>query len=159
RGVDAGAMPLPTRLRFTTPPPASPRGAALLRDAYGDSASVTSEMAAGVLGLAAQWASEGPAIGLNVVGRSAMLPLSSATEGADELAGANPFLWPAYAGRARVTLAWQLVEAYRKIRSTKPLVTVAVLDGGFWLNGRTPGFPASQGGSDFGPSVFQLNLL
>lgn len=55
--------------------------------------------------------------------------------------------------------AWQLVEAYRKISSTKPLVTVALLDGGFWLNGRVPGFPAGQAGSDFGTFAFQLNLL
>jgi pimeloyl-ACP methyl ester carboxylesterase len=58
-----------------------------------------------------------------------------------------------------VTSAWQLVEAYRKFRSLKPLVLVGCLDGGFWLNGKTPGIAPGQLASDFGTFAFQLNLL
>jgi hypothetical protein len=159
RGVRPELMPLPTRLRFEVPPPAGARAAQLLREAYDHSASVTSEMAAGTLGLVAELASTGRGIGLNTVGQSVVLPLLSAAEGANELLGPDPFQWPAYTGRAHVTAAWQLVEAYRKLASVKPLVLVAVLDGGFWLDGRTPGFPAGQSGSDFGNSAMQLNLL
>lgn len=157
--VNADLMPIPTRLRFRVPPPASTLAAELLRDTYGDSVSVTSEMAAGVLGLVAQLVSEGREIGINVVGTALELPLLAAKE-ADpgSYEGPDPFLWSAYTGRTHVTAAWQLIEAYRKLASTKPLVTVAVLDGGFWLNGRVPAFPGGQLGSDFGSFVFQLNL-
>ena len=64
-----------------------------------------------------------------------------------------------YCAPQRVHHAWQLVEAFRAARSTKPLVAVAVLDGGFWVDGRSPAFPLGQRGSDFGTSVMQLNLL
>jgi hypothetical protein len=159
REVNAEAMPMPTHLRFRVPPLASAHGAAVFREAYGDSASVTSEMAAGVLGLVVQLASEGRSIGINVVGRAAQLSLLTVAEATAAPQGADPFQWPAYAGRARVPMAWQLIEAYRKLASIKSLVTVAVLDGGFWLNGKTPAFPGGQPSSDFGTFVFQLNLL
>ena len=159
KGVNAAAMPMPTRLRFPVPPSASARGAALLRDAYGDSVSATSEMAAGVLGLVAELASEGRAIGLNVAGSAVTLPFFAAAEAGSAPEGADPFTWAVYRGRARVPAAWQLIEAYRKLASIKPLVIVGVLDAGFWLNGRAPAFPAGQPASDFGTFVFQLNLL
>ena len=159
RGVRPELLPLPTRLRFEVAPTAGVLAAELLREAYDYSASVTSEMAAGTLGLVAELSSQGRGIGMNTVGQSLVLPLLSAAEGAGEPQGPDPFQWPAYAGRAHVTAAWQLVEAYRKRASVKPLVVVAVLDGGFWLDGWTPGFPAGQPGSDFGNSAMQLNLL
>lgn len=159
RGVDAEAMPLPARLRFRTAPPASSRAAALVREAYGSSVSVTSELAAGVLGLAAQLASDGHAVGLNTVGRGAVMPLQAAAEGAAAPQGSDPFQWPAYAGKARIPATWQLVEAYRKMSSLKPLVTVACLDGGFWLNGKVPGIAPGQLASDFGTFALQWNLL
>jgi subtilisin family serine protease len=159
RGVRPELMPMPTRLRFEVPPTAGARATELLREAYDHSASVTSEMAAGTLGLVAELSSTGRGIGMNTVGQSLVLPLLSAAEGVGEPQGPDPFQWPAYAGRAHVTAAWQLVEAYRKLASVKPLVMVGVLDGGFWLDGRTPGFPAGQPGSDFGNSAMQLNLL
>ncbi len=158
-GVEAEAMPLPTRVRFSAPPPVPAGTTVRLRDAYNAPVSVTSEMAAGVLAQVAQWASEGRGIGLNAVGHSVSLPLLAAAEADGAAGGADPFAWPAYMGRARVTAAWQLIEAYRKLASVKPLVTVGVLDGGFWLNGGTPGFPSGQAGSDFGSFAFQLNLL
>jgi hypothetical protein len=159
QGVEAGSMPLPIRLRLPAPPASSRRAAGLLREAYGDSASVTSATAAGVLGVVADLASEGRNVGLNVVGRAAGLPYLAAAEGAKAPGGSDPFQWPAFAGQARVTSAWQLVEAYRKLRSLKPLVLVGCLDGGFWLNGKTPGIAPGQLASDFGTFAFQLNLL
>ncbi len=158
-GVDAASMPLPTRLRMPAPPAASERAGGLLRQTYGDSVSVTSPAAAGILGVVADFASEGRKIGLNVVGRAVAFPLVAAAEGAQAPGGPDPFQWPTYAGKARVTSAWQLVEAYRKFRSLKPLVLVGCLDGGFWLNGKTPGIAPGQFASDFGTFAFQLNLL
>ena len=159
RGVQAALMPLPVRLRLAAPPAASQRAAGLLRETYGEAVSVTSAAAAGILGVVADLASEGRNIGLNVVGRALGLPLLAAAEGAQAPGGPDPFQWAAYAGKARVTSAWQLVEAYRKFRSLKPLVLVACLDGGFWLNGKTPGIAPGQLASDFGTFAFQLNLL
>jgi hypothetical protein len=158
QGADLRAMPTLARLRFRAPP-APGRGAALLHDAFGARASVTSAMGAAVLGLVTELAAAGHPIGVNAVADGMALSLLGATEESAAPFGADPFAWPAYAGRARVPQAWQLVEAFRKLASIKPLVTVGVLDGGFWLNGKLPGFPPSQAGSDFGPAVFQLNLL
>jgi hypothetical protein len=58
-----------------------------------------------------------------------------------------------------VCAAWELIEAFGQIKPTKKPLTIAILDGGFWLNGRTPGAMAPDTGSDFGISVYQLNLL
>jgi hypothetical protein len=154
-GVDADAMPLPVRLRLSNPPPASPRAGRLLHDAFDRPVSVTGADAAGLLGLVAELADDGRGVGLNVVGTGAHLPLATASDWNP----IDPFAIAAYAGRARVGAAWQLVEAFRRFRSVKPLVTVGILDGGFWLDGRTPAVAPGQPASDVGAGVMQLNLL
>ncbi len=147
-------MPLPARLRFAVPPgPSGSRGIARFRDEFGADASVSSEMGAAVLALAASFAAQDRPVGLNAIGAPEALPLVSATEGL----GGSPFSWPSFAGPARVTAAWQLVEAYRAVRQT-PQIVVGILDGGFWLNDWLPAFPDGQTASDFGPSVAQCNL-
>jgi len=150
-------MPLPVRLRVGNPPPASARAGKVLRAELESPASVSSESAARLIGLVAELAADEGRIGLDVIGHADALPLLT---GSDTFP-TNPFQVLAYSGRARVCAAWQLVEAFRQLKPTKDPLTVAILDGGFWLNGRIPGVAATppQPGSDFGTSVYQLNLL
>jgi hypothetical protein len=148
------AMPLPIRLQVRNPPPLSMKANEVVRAGVGDKVSVSSSPAAGLLGLVAELAREG-SIGLDFLGHSSALPLLSAS---DPLI-TPPFQVDAYAKRSRVCAAWQLVEAYRQVKAVKDPVTIAVLDGGFWLNGRTPGVAPMQAASDFGGSIYQLNLL
>ena len=148
-------MPLPTLLRLTDPPAASSRAAELLHAAFEPPVSVTSEAAAGLLGLVAESAAHGHQIGLDIVGQVTALPLLAPLDW-------NPvqtLAVPAYAGQARIGVAWQLVEAFRQFRPTKSPVTIGVMDGGFWLDGLTPNVAPRQSASDFGSSVWQLNLL
>jgi subtilisin family serine protease len=149
-------FPLPVKLRF----PQSPRGDRAVdtltelmrrRDDLRGEATFTSPEAATLAYIVARYAAEGRRIGLNVLGSPAALPLSSAEEGD----GADPFDWDAFK-RARIVEAWQLVESRRAIGSVEPVVWIAILDGGFWLD--PAGVPLGQP-SDFGAGVPQVNLI
>jgi len=153
-GSDVGGAPLPVVLRIADPPAPSTRAQDIVAAAAGGvPVAVSSEHAAGLLALVAELAADGLPVGLDFAGSFAGLPLATATDWAptDSLA------IPQFAGRARISAAWQLIEAYRRYRTT-PTVSVGILDGGFWLNGRTPFVSAKQGASDFGAVVWQLNL-
>lgn len=114
--------------------------------------------AAALAGLAVRHAAEGRDVTLDFAGETDALRLRSATE--DHPAGNDPFGWAAFAGRARIVHAWQLLESYRMLRSVEPVVWVAILDGGFWLdvNG-APMVPPGKAASDFGLGVPQVNLI
>ena len=166
QGEIAAAMPLPVRLRFTDAPRVDKAAARLeelaskgkeLRGAV----TVTSDHSARMAALVAHHADAGRSIGLNVVGRSEALPLTSATEGAGQAGGSNPFGWTAFVGKSRIVHAWQLVESFRQLRSaTARTQWIGVLDSGFWLDGAgRPFVPAGAPGSDLGAGVLQLNLL
>ncbi len=75
------------------------------------------------------------------------------------MGGSNPFDWPALSGRSRIVHAWQLVESVRAVSSVEPVVWIAIIDGGFWLD--ASGVPMEANGqmSDFGAGVPQINLL
>ena len=122
---------------------------------------MSSEGAARVASLVARLGAEGRPIGLNALGSSEVMPLSSAGEGPLLVTGgANPFAWPAFAGRSRIVQAWQLVESVRAVSSFAPVVWIAILDGGFWLDAAgVPLVAAGQPVSDFGAGVPQVNLL
>lgn len=153
-GVVVEGMPLPVLLRVSNAPPVSKRAAELLRASFSTNMSMTSESAARLAGLVAELAADGKQVGLNVVSTTSELPLRDPAESA----GTKSLSVSAYAGKARVAHAWQLIEVFREFRSTKP-VAIGILDSGFWLNGFTPGVANGQLGSDFGSSVLQLNLL
>jgi subtilase family protein len=153
-GVDVKGMPMPTLLRVSRAPEPSKRAAELMRASFSKSMSVTSNQAARLAGLVAELAADGKEVGLNSLSSTAALPFSAPTDWVP----IDPLSVPAYNGSARVAAAWQLIEAFREFRSTKA-VTVGILDSGFWLDGFVPGVSAGQPGSDFGPSVAQLNLM
>jgi len=148
-------MPLPVKLRLSNPPPASARANEVLRAELESPVAVSSESAARLLGLVAEVAADDRPIGLDVIGHASALPLLTASDSSP----ANPFQLPDYSGPTRVCAAWQLVEAFRQLKPIKAPLTIAILDGGFWLDGKVPGVALGQAGSDFGTSVFQLNLL
>ncbi len=158
-------FPMPIRLQFDRPPEID--GAAeTLTEMYRANqtgrgvVTVTAEGAARVAALTARLAAEGRPVGLNAVGRTESMPLISAGEAADLSSGANPFDWPSFAGRSRIVQAWQLVESVRAVGSLKPVVWVAILDGGFWLDARgAPIIPPGQSESDFGAAAPQVNLM
>ena len=156
-----GEFPMPVRLQFAEPPRverASDTLTELYRrhDAARGTVTVTSEGAARVASLVARLVADGRQIGLNALGDSAVMPLASAQEGA----GDNPFAWPAFSGRSRIVQAWQLVESVRAVASVEPVVWIAILDGGFWLDAAgVPLVAGSQAASDFGGGVPQINLL
>jgi Subtilase family len=153
-GVVVEDMPLPVLLRVSNAPVSSKRAAELLRASFSKNMSVTSESAARLAGLVAELAADGKQVGLNVVSTASTLPLLNPTDWVPF----DPLSVAAYAGKARVAAAWQLIEVFREFRSTKP-VTIGILDSGFWLNGFSPGVANGQPGSDLGSSVIQLNLL
>jgi hypothetical protein len=158
-GVDLAAMPMPVLLELPETPPPSERAGALLRERADGEASVTSDRGAGLLGLALELAADGRPAALDLVGQTCALPLLTAVEGPFGGGGLDAFTIAPYGAPARVHEAWQLVEAFRTVRSLKPLVTVGVLDGGFWLDGKAPAVTSGQPGSDFGTGVIQVNLL
>lgn len=142
-------FPLPVTIRFENPPDVEAPLQRLAR-AYDDRVletrpplTFTSEPGARVAALVAELQADGHDADLNWLGTPDALPLTSATE---SWASNDPFTWPSHAGRSRIVDAWQLVEAYRAQRSLKPVVWIAVLDGGFWLangssaSGDLPGF-------------------
>ena len=152
-----GVFPTRTRLRF----PQAPRirdaeqqlTSALRRhDAARGELTFSSDAATGLAAIVARYADEGRGIGLNFLGNSTALPLTDPTE----QGGADPFTWDAFGGRSRIADAWQLVESRRALGSVSPVVWIAVLDGGFWLD--AAGVPMGQP-SDFGGGVLQVNLI
>ena len=149
-GVDLDAAPLPVLLRLATAPSPSARAAEIVADALGEPVSLSSEQGAALFGLVAELAADGLPVGLDFVGRTAALPLATVPDFSPS-APTESLAIEAYAGRARVAAAWQLVEAYRRLRTT-PQVKVAILDGGFWLDGRTPVVAQGQTGSGSAPS-------
>ena len=121
---------------------------------------MTSEGAACVASLVARLVAEGRQIGLNALGSSEAMPLASAQEGLGQSGGSDPFAWPVFSGRSRIVQAWQLVESVRAVSSVAPVVWIAILDGGFWLDAAgIPLVAAGQSASDFGGGVPQINLL
>jgi hypothetical protein len=154
KGVKVEEMPLPVLVHLNKAHASSSRAAELLRAVYGPTASVTSESSARLLGVAAELAASGKEVGLNMLAKQSTLSLSNPVDANPS----NPLMTAAFVGKARVAAAWQLVEAFRQFRSTKP-VTIGILDAGFWLNGFKPFVPAGQVASDLGSTVMQLNLL
>lgn len=115
----------------------------------------SSTAAAHLAGLVARHAAEGRRIALNLLGEGAALPLAST-----EVDESDPGNWWAFTGRARILDAWQLIESRRPFASVAPLVWIAILDGGFWLDpAGVPMVAAGQTGSDFGSGVVQVNLF
>src|SRR5450432_4111283 len=129
KGANAAGLPIPTRLRFKSVPGASANAAKLLREVYSEKVSVNSEMAAAVMGLVAELGAGGNQVGLNTVATPVSLPLFSAQEWWQAAGGFDPFKYPAYAGKARVAAAWQLLEAYKHFENLNPDVKIAILDG------------------------------
>ncbi len=116
-GVVLKNMPLPFLLRVSNAPAASKRGAELLRASLSPTMSVTSESAARLVGLVAELAADGKEVGLNVVSTALELPLRNPTDWMP----VDPLSVAAYIGRARVIAAWQLIEAFRELRPTRPV--------------------------------------
>lgn len=163
RRIDLAGMPRTLRMRLTKPP-SREESLGLLREAAqrrrrSDSpATVTSERAAGAAAVVIRHALDGRRIGLNVIGESFVMPLTSAQEGPSLVYPSNPYQWPAFAGSTRMVDAWQLVDSIRSIVGDR-FVTLGVLDGGFWLdNSGAPFVAPGQPASDFGAGVMQLNL-
>ena len=163
RHVDLSDVPSYSRLRFDRPPEVAGRArlltrvAAETRSADG-TVTVSSDLAASIAALVTRHSLEGHSIGLNLFGRPFSMPLASATDSAIPVVGSNTFAWPAFAGSTRMVDAWQLVDSVRDISGAR-LITIGVLDSGFWLDGRgVPNVPAGQSASDFGPQFLQLNL-
>ena len=162
RHIKMDAMPQAMRLRFAERPHID--GAALLleqgiggRRASHNNIIVSSELGAAVAALAVRYAQEGRSIGLNLFGKSLAMPLSTVQEGPVPGAGNNPFNWQAFAGRTRILDAWQLIDSVRQVRGNR-LITIGVLDSGFWLdNNGMPFVPEGQPVSDF-PTFMQFNL-
>jgi hypothetical protein len=153
-GVDVEAMPLPTLLRLKRPPAASARSRDLVHASFSANVSLTSDRAARLIGLVAELAADGKDVGLNAVSVVSDLALLAPVDSNPT----DPLSVAGYNGSARVGAAWQLIEAFREYRSTKP-VTIGILDAGFWLNGFAPGVAQGQMASDLGSSVAQLNLM
>jgi hypothetical protein len=154
KGVDPTAMPVSVRLRLRNPPPVSLRGHDALKAHVHGLITTSSEVDARLIALVAEHAADQRHIGLDAMGVSDTLPLLTSTD-----PFANPFNTSAFTGRANICAAWQLVEAFRQIKPLKSPVLVAILDGGFWLNGQVPGVSPLERASDFGSFVLQLNLL
>ena len=154
-GVNLDDRPTFAAVRFRELPEVSERGGYIVREGLGERATVTSPDAARLLSLAAEALEDGLQVELDQVGSPDALPFLAATDSSPK----ETFGIPSLSGRARVTHAWQLVEAFRAVKPLKPFVTVAVLDAGFWLAGRTPMVANKQTASDLGTSVMQLNLL
>jgi subtilisin family serine protease len=153
----SGDFPTPIRMRFSSRPRVEGTVRTLTslvrqHDAARGEMTFTSEAAASLACIVAQHAAEGRKIGLNTIGTPAELPFATAIEGD----GTDACTWPEYAGRTRIAEAWQLVESRRAAASVEPLVWVAILDSGFWLD--PAGVPLGQP-SDFGLGVVQVNLL
>lgn len=160
-----GEFPMPFRLQFAEPPRVErplDRLTDLYRrhDAKGGQVTVSSEGAARVAALVGRLVAEGREIGLNTLGNSTVMPLASAQEDPGQAGGSNPFAWQAFSGRSRIVQAWQLIESVRAVGSVEPVVWIAILDGGFWLDSAgVPLIAAGQTASDFGGGVLQINLL
>ncbi len=153
--------PVAVRLKFRDVPRVDGQDE-LLERAVGDTPGemfASSELGAAVAALTARFAFEGRPVGLNLFGEPLAMPLSTATESANPVAGANPFAYAAFAGRTRMVEAWQLMDSIQRMRSN-PFVVLAVLDNGFWLDANgTPNVAAGQTASDLGAGVMQLNLM
>ena len=164
RPIDVGAMPASLRMRLRSVPSgaealdALSRAAQQRRRATERETVCTSALGAGVAAVVVRHRLAGSGIGLNHVGEPFAMPLDAPTEGAGLVYGSNPFAWPAFAGRTRMVQAWQLVDSIRRITGDR-FVTLGVLDGGFWLDGKgVPLTAAGQPASDLGSGVMQLNM-
>ena len=163
RYVELGGMPALARVRFDRPPEVND-WVDLLASVADESATagsrvvVSSQIAASVAALVAHHSLEGRAIGLDIFGQPFAMPLSSATESVVPGVGSNSFSWAAFAGSTRMVDAWQLVDSVREMSGNR-LITVGILDAGFWLDGNgVPNVPVGQAASDFGQQFIQLNL-
>lgn len=167
RETDTRPMPLPVRLRLPNPPRvdaptrAIERAAADVAGLHGDIV-ISSDHAAAMIAVVAQYSTAGRKIGLNLIGETTQLPYENAQEWSGHPAGASPYAWWCFGGKSRIAQAWQLIESYRRMRNilSIPLVFVGILDGGFWLDASgVPVVPAGQPASDFGGGVLQVNLM
>ena len=164
RKVDLTPMPLPVLLRLSNPPRIDSACSVIGKHIskgkeYNGNVTITSDYAAKMIALVGEYKNAGRPIGLNMVGNSQVLPLSSATE--NHRAGNDPFKWKSFSGKSRIIDAWQLVESYRQIKSLSPrTMWVGILDSGFWLDGAGFAYAApGQSTSDLGTRPLQLNLL
>jgi hypothetical protein len=119
---------------------------------------VTSPAGLGTLSLAAELILRGARVMPNSVGRSLALPRGASTEDSTAPGGPNAYTWPEFAGDFGFPRAWQLIEAYRQLRTTaSPTIDVGILDGGFWLVDGMPGAPPGRP-PEFPAPVLQWNL-
>lgn len=114
---------------------------------------VTSEVGAASLALAHRLNREGHPVMLNLVGRPAQLPATSASEAPPGAPAINPYRWNQYSGPTNVARAWQLFQAYEQVKSLQLPVFMAIMDEGFAFDGS--GKPMLAGGQplDVGPYV------
>lgn len=120
--------------------------------------SVTSPAGLGTLSLAAELALQGAQVMPNSFGQSLALPRAVSAEDSAAPGGPNAHAWPEFAGRFRLSRAWQLIDAYRQLRTTLPsTIDVGILDGGFWLVDGMPGAPPGRP-PEFAAPVLQWNL-
>jgi hypothetical protein len=118
----------------------------------------SSQMALTVAGLAGHTDFPSGAVGLNILGRSASMPLATITEGSLRGFSPDPAAWDVFKEPLRMVDAWQLVESYRA--ATTPAFTMlAVMDSGWWFDpDGHPIVPATESASDLGSSILQVNL-
>jgi Subtilase family len=119
--------------------------------------SVTSQAGLGTLSLAAELAREGARVMPNAVGQPVGLPRGASAEDAAAPGGPDAYGWQEFA-RHGFPRAWQLVDAFRQLRTTAaPTTDVGILDAGFWLENGMPGAPPGRP-PEFPAPVLQWNL-
>jgi hypothetical protein len=165
RPRDVGdAFPRPVRIRFRRVPRIDGAGAALeahLRrrpnphTGRAEPPTASSRAALDLAGLVARFASDGRRIALNLFGQTTALPHLDT-----EINEKDKDTWWAFTGTSRIMDAWQLVESRRVFGGVEPVVWMAILDGGFWLDGAgVPMIAPGHSASDLGPGVAQINLF
>ena len=165
-GVNDANFPITARVRFERPLPSDVRGEFLSEaltwaDTLNGNVRVSAK-GADIAALVARLTGQGRRLGLNFLAEPDALPLKNATETFDPTGPGetnSPFTWPAFNGLSRIVHAWQVTESVRAIRSIEPVVWVAILDDGFWVdNAGVPHVEPNQTESDFGAGVLQINL-
>lgn len=153
REINDAPFPLPARIRFAKPPrgeaPDEALAAIAVRGGVDAGEIVASSVNGGALaGFAARHALQGRGIDLNFIGKPQVLALRAPMEVSD------PSAWLHFKPPMKIIEAWQLLESRRAVGSVDPLVWVAVIDQGFWL--QPSGMPVN---ADFGPNVVAINLM
>ena len=96
---------------------------------------VTSQAAAGTIALLNQAAADGHQLIPNLLGKTEALPIRASTEAWQPDGTNDAYQWPEYTGPSNVAKAWQLFDAYARVRSVSSSVFLAIFDAGFALDG------------------------